>query len=47
MKTYRITMTTEYIIEANTVDEALDMIDYCYETDSYYDSIEELSEEED
>ena len=47
MKTYRITMTTEYIIEANTEDEALDMIDYSYETDSYYGSIEELSEEED
>jgi len=46
MKTYRIVMTTEYIIEANTKDEALDMIDYCYETDSYYDSIEELSEED-
>ena len=46
MKTYRITITTEYVIEANTEDEALDMIDYCYETDSYCDSIEELSEED-
>ena len=46
MKTYRIIMTTEYIVEANTVDEALDMIDYCYETESYCDSIEELSEED-
>lgn len=46
MKTYHIVITTEYIIEANTEDEALDMIDYCYETDSYYDSIEELSEED-
>ena len=45
MKTYRITITTEYIIEANTEDEALDMIDYSYETDSCGD-IEELSEEE-
>lgn len=45
MKTYRITITTEYIIEANTEDEALDMIDYSYETDSY-GSIEELSEED-
>ena len=45
MKTYRITITTEYIIEANTEDEALDMIDYCYETDSYCNFIEELSEE--
>ena len=32
MKTYRITITTEYIIEANTEDEAFDMIDYSYET---------------
>ena len=46
MKTYRITITTEYVIEANTEEEALDMIDYCYETDSYCDSIEELSEED-
>ena len=46
MKTYRIIITTEYIIEANTEDEALDMIDYCYESDSYFDSIEELSEED-
>ena len=45
MKTYRITITTEYVIEANTEDEALDMIDYSYETDAYYDVIEELSEE--
>ncbi len=45
MKTYRITITTEYIIEANTEDEAMDMIDYSYETDSC-GSIEELSEEE-
>lgn len=45
MKTYRIVVSTEYIIEANSEDEALDMVDYCYETDSYYDSIEELSEE--
>lgn len=46
MKTYRIVMSTEYIIEANTKDEALDMIDYCYEVESYLDSIEELSEED-
>ena len=46
MKIYRIIMTTEYIIEANTEDEALDMINYSYETDSYCDSIEELSEED-
>ena len=45
MKTYRITITTEYIIEANTEDEAMDMIDYSYETDSC-GSIEELSEED-
>ena len=45
MKTYRIIITTEYIIEANTEDEALDMIDYSYETDSC-GSIEELSEED-
>jgi len=46
MKTYRIIMTTEYIIEADTEDEALDMINYTYESDSYCDSIEELSEED-
>ena len=46
MKTYRIIITTEYIIEANTEDEALDMIDYCDEIESYCESIEELSEEE-
>ena len=46
MKTYRIIMTTEYIIDANTEDEALEMIDYSYETDSYCESIEEISEEE-
>ncbi len=45
MKTYRIVISTEYIIEANTEEEAKDMVDYCYETDSYCDSIEELSEE--
>ena len=45
MKTYRITITTEYVIEANTEDEALDMIDYSYETNSC-GSIEELSEED-
>ena len=46
MKTYRIVISTEYIIEANTQEEALDMIDYSYETDAYYDVIEELSEED-
>lgn len=46
MKTYRIIMLTEYIIDANTQEEALDMIDYCYEVEAYCDSIEELSEEE-
>ena len=46
MKTYRIIMTTEYIIDANTEDEALEMIDYSYETDSYCESIKEISEEE-
>ena len=46
MKTYRITITTEYVIEANTEDEALDMIDYCDEIESYCESIEELSEED-
>ncbi len=45
MKTYRIVITTEYIIEANTEEEALDMVDYSYEVDAYYNSIEELSEE--
>ncbi len=45
MKTYRITITTEYVIEANTEEEAKDMVDYSYETDAYYDVIEELSEE--
>lgn len=46
MKTYRIIISTEYIIDANSEEEALDMIDYSYETDSYYDSIEEISREE-
>ena len=45
MKTYHIIMTTEYIIEANTEDEAFNMIDYSYEIDSY-GSIEEISEED-
>jgi hypothetical protein len=39
-------MTTEYIIEANTEEEALDMIDYSCEVESYVDFIEELSEED-
>lgn len=46
MKTYRIIMTTEYIIEANTEDEALDMVDYSHEVETYCESIEELLEEE-
>ena len=46
MKNYHIIMTTEYIIEANTEDEALNMIDYSYEVESYCDLIEELSEED-
>ena len=46
MKTYRIVISTEYIIDANSQDEALDMVDYCYEVESYYESIEELSEED-
>ena len=45
MKTYRIIISTEYIIEANTEEEAKDMVDYSYEVDSYYESIEEISEE--
>lgn len=45
MKTYRIVISTEYIIEANTEEEAKDMVDYSYEVDSYYESIEEISEE--
>ncbi len=46
MKTYRIIISTEYIIDANSEEEALDMIDYCYEVDTSYESIEEISEEE-
>lgn len=46
MKTYRIIISTEYIIEANTEEEALNMIDYSYEVDAYCESIEELEEEE-
>jgi len=46
MKTYRIVISTEYIIEANTEEEAKDMVDYSYEVDSYYESIEEISEED-
>ena len=42
MKTYRIIISTEYIIEANTEEEAMDMVDYSHEVDSYYESIEEL-----
>ncbi len=45
MKTYRIVISTEYIIEANTEEEAKDMVDYSYEVDSYYETVEELSEE--
>jgi hypothetical protein len=39
-------MSTEYIIEANTEEEALDMIDYCYEVEATCELIEELSEED-
>lgn len=46
MKTYRIIISTEYIIDANTEEEAKDMVDYSYEVESYYESIEEISEEE-
>jgi len=46
MKTYRIVISTEYIIDANSEEEAMDMIDYCYEVDAHYESIEEISEEE-
>ncbi len=46
MKTYRIIMSTEYIIEANTEDEALDMVDYSHEVETYCESIEVLSEKE-
>lgn len=46
MKTYRIVISTEYIIDANSEEEAKDMVDYSYEVDSYYESIEEISEEE-
>ena len=46
MKTYRIVISTEYIIDANSEEEAKDMIDYSCEVDSYYESIEEISEEE-
>ena len=46
MKTYHIIISTEYIIDANTQEEALDMVDYCYEVDANYELIEEISEEE-
>jgi hypothetical protein len=46
MKKYRIVISTEYIVDANTEEEAKDMVDYSYEVDSYYESIEEISEEE-
>lgn len=46
MKTYRIIISTEYIIDANSEEEAIDMVDYCYEVDARYESIEEISEEE-
>lgn len=45
MKTYHIIMSTEYIIEANTEEEALDMIDYSHEVETHCDFIEELSED--
>lgn len=46
MKTYRIVISTEYIIDANTQEEALDMVDYSYEVDTSYELIEEISEED-
>ena len=46
MKTYRIIISTEYIIDANTEEEAMDMVDYSYEVDARYESIEEITEEE-
>ena len=46
MKTYRIIISTEYIIDANSEEEAKDIVDYSYEVDSYYESIEEITEEE-
>lgn len=46
MKKYRIVISTEYIIDANTEEEAKDMVDYSNEVDSYYESIEEISEED-
>lgn len=45
MKTYRIIISTEYIIDANSEEEAKDMVDYSHEVDTYYKSIEELSSE--
>lgn len=45
MKTYQITMSTVYIIQANSEEEALDMIDYSYEVEAYCESIEELPKE--
>ena len=46
MKQYRIIISTEYIIDANTEEEAKDMVDYSNEVDTYYELIEEISEEE-
>ena len=46
MKTYRVIISTEYIIDANSEEEALDMVDYSYEVEANYELIEEISEEE-
>lgn len=46
MKTYRIIMSTEYIVDANTEEEALTMVDYSNEVDTWWESIEELTGEE-
>lgn len=45
MKTYRIIISTEYIIEANTEEEAKEMVDYSHEVEAYYESIEEIKED--
>lgn len=44
MKIYQIIMSTEYIIEADSEEEALDMIDYSCEVETYCESIEVLKE---
>ena len=45
MEIFRITYSTIYEIEAETIDEALDKVDSAYETDSWLEEIEILEED--